>query len=130
MQSIAFRNYAFIQHNLRSKFYGFIIQVKDILRSKDITHPIADPKMLRLRVLLTALDQIIFLCKEKFMSKSKEKDINTLPMSEDQLYSKLEKNLAENDYIDVINYISMIAQIHIINSELNRLNALPKKIED
>jgi hypothetical protein len=124
MQLTAFRNYSALRNDIRQKFYGFIIQVRDILRAGSMKEPVVlDVQTQRLHLLLTNLDQIAYQCKQKLMEESNNKDKTLRQLDEVVLGEKFAKAFEEDQLINIINIAAMLKNIEYINSELAKIDA-------
>lgn len=122
----AFRDFIKEKHGQRQQQCGFIIQTKDVYRSENMNgkKPLAQRESVKLRLLLTNLDKIVFECKKKLMAKSAEKDGGAggfSRMNRHKMIGQLEANMLLGDYIDVINYASMLASLDELNDEIKKI---------
>jgi hypothetical protein len=122
----AFRDFIKSKHQQRQEHCGFIIQTKDMYRSENIDSkkPLAQKESVKLRLLLTNLDKIVFECKKKLMGESAKKDASPKGFSrmhKHKLIGKLESNMLTGDYVDVINFAAMLASIDDLNKEIKRI---------
>jgi hypothetical protein len=121
VQKSAFRNYSEEKYKIRQKFYGFIIQVRDVLRAAQIKSPIATVKQRRLAILMAAIDGMAYQCKIQMAKKNQDKDDNTVPLIMSTLYSRFNKHVTNGNWINVANYATLIHFREQINKELDKL---------
>lgn len=122
MQHSAYMRYAQEKNSDRQRFYGFIIQVADIIRGDTIKETIASPQQQRLSILLQALDFANYQCKALIMAQSKTKDQYkaNFPYAE-ELLDKAHHFLTVGKIMDAINFL-VFAEYHSqIKGELEKI---------
>jgi len=134
MQLSSYFNFAKNKHSERQRFFGFIIQTSSLLGGNIIEKQISDPKSVRLKIILNALDDVFYECKKLIMQESPNKDKTTkAPLEIDELESKLFKNInilmetildipsftkTNKRCLNAINYFALLMNREKINNEI------------
>jgi len=121
MQLAAYRNWATIKNAVRQKFYGFVIQTSDLLRSDQMKQSVVSAKTLRLSLILNQFDQAAYECKQSIMRASAEKDKDLSPLDKENLLAEFDYNVNEGYLINVVNYAIMIHRHKEINEGLAKI---------
>lgn len=121
MQLAAYRNWATIKNAVRQKFYGFVIQTSDLLRSDQMKQSVVSAKTLRLSLILNQFDQAAYECKQKLMRSSAEKDNDLKPLSYHVLLSYIHDHVGDMNWVDAINYAAMALKCKEINEGLAKI---------
>jgi hypothetical protein len=115
MAITAYRNFCQPRHEIRQKFWGFIIQVRDILRSEAVNEPAASEKTIRLRNLLKAVDQLAYAAKQKLMQYSDQKDGSLMLLDRNEQLGNLYMAMSDKDWASVVNYAAILSSLEAIN---------------
>lgn len=122
----AFNEYRFDKHKKRHENTGFIIQTQDMIRSDKLETSVVDPSTLKLKTLLTELDNFTFEIKKALMTASKEKDSNLNYLDEEELLYNAHSHLQKGNTIHAAAYLMMAEKMNNINKRLSEI----KKIKD
>lgn len=121
MQLVAYRNWAAIKNAVRQKFYGFVIQTSDLLRSDQMKQSVVSAKTLRVSLILYYFDQAAYKCKQKLMRASAEKDNDLLPIHYQDMVDNMRGHIQAFEWIDVMNYAAMLLHHEEINEGLAKI---------
>jgi hypothetical protein len=121
----AFRSYSETKFNARQRQYGFIIQTKDMYNAEkmnDESTPIAPPTSVRLGIILSLLDQVFYLCKQRVMDKSNSRDEKWWQTwSENDLIGNMYSAIMEGRFTDLINYAAMLIGVDDFKKAIEKL---------
>jgi hypothetical protein len=126
-----FNDYRNKKHKERLEKTGFIIQTKDIPRKdalkKDKDLSLSSPENLKLKKLLTCVDNVAYKVKHDLMQHSKEKDKDAAPISFSQLYRKMEIDFELGNFIEGITKAILLYYQEDIESELEKIKKIKEK---
>lgn len=126
-----FNEYRNKKHKERLEKTGFIIQTKDVPRkdalAKDKDLSLSSPENLKLKKLLTCVDNVAYKIKHNFMQNSKEKDKDAASISFSQLYRKMEMDFELGNFIEGIAKAILIYSQEDIESELEKIKKIKEK---
>lgn len=126
-----FNDYRNKKHKERLEKVGFIIQTRDLPRkaalTKDKDLSLSSPENLKLKKLLTCVDNVAYKVKHSFMQNSKEKDKDAAPISFGQVYRKMEIDFELGNFIEGIAKAILIYSQEDIESELEKIKKIKEK---
>lgn len=126
-----FNDYRNKKHKERLEKVGFIIQTKDIPRKnelkKDKNLSLSSPENLKLRKLLTCVDDVAHKVKKSLMENSKEKDKDAAPIPFSQLFRKMDIDFELGNFIEAITKAILLYSQEDIESELEKIKKIKEK---
>ena len=127
----AYRNYSESKFDERQSLYGFIIQVRDLLRVDQLVESITDPAARRLSFILKALDEMVYKCKAKLIEQSPDKDKKVLAkLDEVDLGEKLTTALGKANWVNAMYYLFLLANADKLNKKIENLRSRETDPED
>ncbi len=120
------------KHHARNQKLGYVIQTKDMIRkdklaeNKDLN--LSTPQNLKLRKLLSCIDEAAFAVKKRFMENSPEKD-EEIDIPFDEVYRDMEFDVAQGKFIDAISKLILIQYQESIEIELDKIKK-SKAVQD
>lgn len=126
-----FNDYRNKKHKERLEKVGFIIQTKDLLRkdklAKDKDISLSSPENLKLKKLLTCVDDVAYKIKTELMKNSKEKDKEAAPIQFNQMYRKMEMDFEIGNFIEGITKAIMLYSQENIEAELEKIQKIKER---
>ena len=120
----AFAEYRNERHKKRHENTGFIIQTQDMIRSDKLETSVVNPSTLKLKTILTELDNFTFEIKKEIMAASKEKDGNLSDLDKEELTYNIQMHLQKGNIIHAAAYSMMAERINEINKRLSEIRKI------
>jgi len=119
-----YNKFRFKKHHERHQKLGYIIQTNDMIRkdklaeNKDLN--LSTPESLKLRKLLSCIDEAAYQIKKRFMENSPKKD-GELDIPFGEVYKGMEFDISQGNFIDAISKLILIQYQEPIEIELNKI---------
>ena len=126
-----FNDYRNKKHKERQQMTGFIIQTKDLIRKDKLTKDkdlhLSSPENLKLKKLLSCVDDISYKIKRILMENSAIKDKNGADIDFNKVFRNMEVDFAMDNYLDGITKAILIYYQKDIELELDKIKKIKAK---
>lgn len=126
-----FKDFRIKKHAERLERLGFIIQVKDLIRKDKLEKEkdlyLSSPENLKLKKLLTCVDDVAYKIKTELMKNSTDKDKDAAPIQFNQMYRKMEMDFEIGNFIEGITKAIMLYSQENIEAELEKIKKIKEK---